>query len=1030
MSNDLIPGLYEKVVTQALKEKLAGLSHSLKAYSDQLSSSDASARLVEHLQQRLRAALITLEDRKAGPAKQIELCNRVLQFIHSQLPELGQSDSGWNAEPVTGELLLAIVEHTPLAVAEAPKRPSIPLPESHLLVNARGEHGVGFELKRELESANQVDLLCSFLLWSGYRALQPALEAFLARHPRKMRVLTTVYMGATQPRVLEELHRLGAHVRVSYDTRRTRLHAKAWLFRRDSGFTTAYIGSSNLSAQALSDGLEWNVRVGSESVSVLRKFQATFEAYWNDPSFEGFDPERDGERLRAALRAERAGESASVLLDIHPYPYQAAILEALAAERQVHNRWRNLVVAATGTGKTVIAALDYRQFREGFREQHGRFPRLLFIAHRQEILTQARATFRHALRLAEFGELFVAGERPTNGDTVFASIQSLARLNLDELPSDGWDMVIVDEFHHAEAASYKRLLEHLRPQLLLGLTATPERADGADLLHWFDGHIAVELRLWDAIEQGLLAPFQYFGLKDSADLSTAWKRGRFDVSKLGELLSAHDVRARQILDAVRAYIADPCRMRAIGFCASKDHARFMAERFTNAGIASRVVLGDSTDREDSISALKDGRVQALFTVDVLSEGVDIPEVDTVLLLRPTESPTVFLQQIGRGLRIAHGKRCLTVLDLVSTPEREFRLDRNLRALVGGTRRGVLHQTEMGFPMLPPGCSIELTPDARDLVIANLKQALRAQRATLVREIRSLGVHATVADVLRETGWSLDELYRGRCLTALKRAAGLLAESTSAAVEELERGLARLVGLDDPAILQMVRHDASRAKPPSPSRAWAIVLSTLFKERGFAEPAACLASLWSHPNHLRELSELASVLLEDLKFVPIAQPERMGGLHVHCHYRQEQILAALTYGERSELTRVREGVYFLESPRLDLLFVTLKKDEKDFSPSTMYKDYVISPQLFHWQSQSQTAALSIKGQRNIKHEALKITPLLFVRTEDSDDRGETAPYLFLGPVQYVTHEGERPLSITWRLEHPIPAAFFEAARIAV
>lgn len=1030
MSNQPTPGLYEQVVTQALKEKLAGLAHSLASYSNQLSSTDASARLVEHLQRRLHEALVTLEDREAGPAAQIELCNRVLQFVHRQLLELGQTDSGWNADPVTDELLLAIVERTPLTVSEAPKRPSIPLPESHLLVNARGEHGVGFELRRELDSADRVDLLCSFLLWSGYLRLQPAIQGFLERHPEKMRVLTTVYMGATQPRVLEELCRLGAQVRVSYDTRRTRLHAKAWLFRRDSGFTTAYIGSSNLSAQALSDGLEWNVRVGSESESVLRKFQATFESYWNDASFEAFDPARDGERLRKALRAERAGQSASVLLDIHPYPYQAAILEALAAERMVHGRWRNLVVAATGTGKTVIAALDYRQFRASFREQHGRFPKLLFVAHRQEILTQARATFRHALRFAEFGELFVAGERPTSGDAVFASVQSLSRLDLAELPAGAWDMVIVDEFHHAEAATYKRLLEHLSPQLLLGLTATPERADGADLLHWFGGHIAVELRLWDAIEQGLLAPFQYFGLKDAADLSSTWRRGRFDVSALGELLSAHDARAHQVLDAVRGYVADPQRMSAIGFCASKAHAHFMAERFTRAGIASQVVLGDSTNRDEAIAALKNGQLQALFTVDVLSEGVDIPEVDTILLLRPTESPTVFLQQIGRGLRIAEGKRCLTVLDLVSTPEREFRLDRNLRALVGGSRRGLLGQAEQGFPLLPPGCSIELTPDARELVIANLKQALKAQRTALVREIKNLGVTTSVADVLRETGWSLEELYRKRCLTELKRDAGLTIDEVTSELRELERAIPRLVGLDDPVLLQMIREDAARSEPPIASRAWATVLSTLFQERGFAQPGTCLAYLWSHPHHLREISELAEVLLEELKFVPIPQPERMGGLQVHCHYRQEQILTALTYGQRSELKRVREGVYFIESSQLDLLFVTLKKSEKDYSPSTMYKDYVISPDLFHWQSQSQTTAHSVKGRRNIEHQALGITPLLFVRTEDADERGETAPYIFLGPVQYVSHEGERPLSITWRLAHAIPAAFFEAARIAV
>ena len=410
------------------------------------------------------------------------------------------------------ELLMEVLGGDLGAVAR--RRPQLPLRRTDLLVNDRGEPRLAHEVAAEIASADQVDLLCAFLKWSGLQLVEDALVEAIGRGVR-VRVLTTTYVGATEARAVDRLIELGAEVLISYEVLRTRLHAKAWLFTRASGLDTAYVGSSNLSRAAMVDGLEWNVRLSrAENPAVVTKFAATFEAYWLDPTFEAYDPAVAGDRLRAALQAAGSrgpvGANGPTLalagLDVRPYAFQQEILDRLDAERQVHDRWRNLVVAATGTGKTVIAALDYRRLRE----QLGGDPSLLFVAHRQEILEQTLRTFREVLAEGSFGELSVGGDRPEAWRHVFASIQGLGTVldgRFGGMGADQFDVVIVDEFHHAAASTYERLLSLVTPKVLLGLTATPERSDGGVILRWFDGHVAAELRVWEALERDLLCPF-------------------------------------------------------------------------------------------------------------------------------------------------------------------------------------------------------------------------------------------------------------------------------------------------------------------------------------------------------------------------------------------------------------------------------------------------------------------------------------------------------------------------------------------
>ncbi len=481
-------------------------------------------------------------------------------------------------------------------------RPRTPLSDAALLTNAHGEPSLGAELRAELDTSDTVDLLCAFVKWHGIRLLEAELGR-LKQRGTPFRVVTTTYMGATERAALDRLVReFGAQVKIQYDAQRTRLHAKAWMFRRNTRFDTAYVGSSNLSRAALLDGVEWNVRLSHVGTPACWRSSARHSTPTGttDPSRRTTPtgiatgsttpwPKRRAARNTAESRISLSG------LEVRPYPYQQEMLEALDVERTVHGRHRNLVVAATGTGKTVVAALDYRGL---CNEETGERPSLLFVAHRKEILEQSLRTYREVLADASFGELYVGGARPERWRHVFASVQSLTSYGVTNIPADAYEVIVIDEFHHAEARTYRRILDHFAPRELLGLTATPERTDGTDVRAFFDGRTAAELRLWDALGADLLCPFHYFAVADGTDLrQISWKRGRYDEDELSSVYTGNDARAAIVLKQLRDKVLDPGAMRALGFCVSVAHAEFMAQCFNEAGVPARAVSGETPPAE-------------------------------------------------------------------------------------------------------------------------------------------------------------------------------------------------------------------------------------------------------------------------------------------------------------------------------------------------------------------------------------------------------------------------------------------------
>lgn len=738
---ELPPGRYDTVVDRRLRELLAQLAD--RVHLSDLDDSEQPRRLASHVADVLTRVLGAAEEHE-----RIDIVNALLGY-------LGEADTEVPGPP---QLLQAVTPRADAAPAEAPE---IPLSAHDLLVNARGEPHLAAELKRELASADRVDLIVAFVRWYGVRLVIDELAAAISRGV-PVRLLTTTYTGSTEQRALNELVARGVEIRVSYDTAVTRLHAKSWIFHRDSGFGTAFVGSSNLTRTAMMDGREWNLRLAQAGAGVLfDKLATAFEAQWESGDYEPYDPDR----FAAAVSASAPPGEESVLsgLELQPRPYQLEILDALTVERDVHGSTRNLVVAPTGTGKTVVAALDYQRLRA----EHGDLT-LLVVAHREQILHQSRRTFREALGDGSFGELLVGGHRPTDGRHVFASIQTLSQPHARALIGDAFDMVIVDEFHHSQAPTYQQLLDGIDAGWLLALTATPERADGLDVRRWTDGRTAFDMRLWHALDRQLLAPFQYFGIADVVDLSQVrWQAGHYDLGDLGNVLTGNDARDRLVVRQVQHIITDPHQMRALGFCATVEHARAMASLFNRVGWPAAAI--DATtpqqEREQRIAALRSGELTTIFSRDVFNEGVDIPEVDTILLLRPTESVTVHLQQLGRGLRRHHGKDVCTVLDFIGQHRREYRFDLRLQAMTGISRRGLVTAAEDGFPYLPSGCHIELDRQATEWVVQHLKEAVQANRRALTRELVRLASQQqrrdapSLPEFLDETGVELEDVAK-------------------------------------------------------------------------------------------------------------------------------------------------------------------------------------------------------------------------------------------------------------------------------
>ena len=1056
-------GLYEQLINEKLQKKIleARKAEEQRVETGAVDAAESARVLADYVAKLVEKQLTAVAEsatKEEAEEEQVRLVNQLLEAI-------GGADRE-NLLPLTSEKkvdqLLSVVNTKNSAFAFQKRgsfpRPSTSLAQSSLFTGADHEPPMYVELEKEIESADRIDLLVSFVKWSGLRLILEPLKKFTDRGG-KLRIITTSYMGATDVKAIEELSKLShTEINVSYDTERTRLHAKSYMFYRESGFSTAYIGSSNLSRAAVSSGLEWNIKITSQDQPpTMEKMKATFESYWNSSEFETYQ-EKDKEKLQEAIYRERNKDKAKYpeqgtnpyILEVQPYPYQQAILDKLQAEREIHQRYKNLLVAATGTGKTVVAALDFRRFCQQFRQD--RKPRLLFVAHREELLQQSLATFRSVMRDPTFGSLLVGREnQPETIDQLFVSIQSFQSKDFTKRVPDKhyYDFIIIDEFHHAAAPSYQELLSYYEPKILLGMTATPERMDGKSVLSYFDGRIAVEIRLPDAIDRKLLCPFQYFGVNDTTDLSQVrWTRGGYDAGELSNVYSMEQYGAKKRADWILAetnrYVTDWNDVIGLGFCVSKAHAQYMSEFFNDHGVPAMYLTSDTpyAERTRAEQKLVSGQVKFIFVVDLYNEGVDIKEVNTILFLRPTESLTIFLQQLGRGLRLSEGKECLTVLDFIGQANKKYDFEKKFMALMDGNHGSLSEEIKKGFVSVPRGCYIHLEKKATEHILSNINASLGVQ-GKLIQRISTFaedsGRPLTLDNFLTYYDMDIKDFYTKK-ETAGDNAAGFYRLCVKAdkgenfqepLEQELTKALAKICAIDSRRWIKTLLSELSpeAAVEGAAQGAERRLLLQMFQytiwtststknPHDYGNLDGDMASIKQNPTLCREICDILQYNLDHLDFVD--ESVDLGfvcPLDLHCHYTKDQILVAL--GHADKVKSMRQGVCYLPDRKLDVFINTLNKADKDYSPTTMYADYSINEHLFHWQSQSTTSETSKTGQRYIHHKALGSKILLFVREYNEDQTG-TAPFVYLGKAEYRSHQGSSPMNIIWRLERPIPA----------
>lgn len=1039
-------GLYESIKTDQLEDLLSGIQANVQF--EDLKSETVLRHLLHALTEEISDVLTEAARDVKNPedkvATQVELLNQLM--LHAR--KLVNSNVASSEVSTPPQILRSISpSHQNMVL------PAIGLAQPWLFTSGKDSPALLHELQSELASCSRVDILVSFITVSGVRKLIDTLKTVTALDAQgcsqtQIRIITTTYVGATDQKAVDQLAALpNTQVKVSLDGRRTRLHAKAWIFERETRFGSAYVGSANLSGAALMGGLEWTVKFTEKGQgSLFNRARAHFETLWQDDEFQIYDPDNTTHQqaLKAALVRERGGhygvtEGISTFFDIQPKPFQRIILEQLENER-AQRRFKSLLVAATGTGKTVMAAFDYKRLCE----REGGQPRLLFVAHRNEILQQALNTYRHVLRDGNFGELLTGQHSPNDYSHVFSTIQSaLSRNLIGQFGTNYWRVVVIDECHHMAANSFLQFVTTIEPAYLLGLTATPERQDNKNIFRHFDmrpdGSPAAQLQLWHALDQQLLAPFEYYAIDDGMDYrNVPWQQTN-EVSVLDSVLTGNQTRARAIVNAWQGLVSDISACRALAFCVSINHAKFMTEMFNRSGIKAALITGeaDSTERQALPRKLKRREINVLVTVDLYNEGIDLPFIDTLLLLRPTQSATLFQQQIGRGLRLHEGKESCLILDFVGMTSGNFRFDILYSAITGLTRKEIIAGVEKGFGKLPLGCHIQLQRKAREYVLESLRQAVNFSWKGLVRELahyqqRTGSRVVSLSQFLHDQQLEITDIYRATAgsgntgWTPLKREASLLNTHANAAALQREKYYSRRFGallhIDDIDQIHFIQAIANGnnlvlSKPHAHTR-----LLMFCYQIGGGHGALNTTSVL---DVLAESSEIRQELSELTDYLEARSVKRFGSvpglshtpLKLHSAYQIREILSGIEYYTEQSAPPLQAGVLRLNKQKVELLFVTLDKSDA-LHEGVAYDDYAISRSQFHWQSQGTTRPDTPAGKRYIHQAENGWEFQLFVRLN------KQSPYRSCGPVDFVSYHGMRPMNITWRLRAPLPDTLFQ------
>ncbi|PWK15972.1 DUF3427 domain-containing protein [Tumebacillus permanentifrigoris] len=936
-----------------------------------------------------------------------------------------------------------------------------------------GDQNLFKMLKFELITADSADFMVSFIRWSGLQLLLRAFDE-MQQENKKVRILTSTYLKYTEPKALRRLHELdNVELRVFNSGQRS-FHTKAYLFTRESGMDTTIIGSSNLSKAALQDGFEWNVKLPTSShIPVAKRAHQIFEEMWSDPrsipvTDEFLERYEFDYQQKPQMKFYSIAKGQDVLAKKEiikktptPNPMQVEALQALRETRQ-NGYKRGVIIAATGTGKTYLSAFDVHQFEAST---------LLFLAHRDELLEGAKTTFAHVFNDPEMCGKLSGTQKDWDRPYLFSTVQTMYREDvLARYQPDHFEYIIVDEFHHAQADTYQKILDYFKPKFLLGLTATPERMDGRDVLALCDHNVVYETRLRDALKRGMLVPFHYFGLSDPhVDYEEIpMQNGTFNEAALVHALNSHE-RVGYVIDMIQKFGHDGDLLKALGFCASIEHAQYMSNEFNSRGYHTACLTGNDHPvlRQEMISRLINDKdpLHVIFTVNIFNEGVDIPTVNMLLFLRPTDSATIFIQQLGRGLRKAKGKEYVTVLDFIGNYQKSFIVPLALSGQVNHKAfdRDALRVTlETEFSNLPEGCYVDLEEISRQQILNtldNVRMDSRQMLTDLYNQFRrDLGYSPELPDFLySEQAPSLFYFIKkfGSWVQTKKAMKDLNEFDINLLASEfhfsLVQRLEQMLPLRWPYEF-VVLDLATKLKTVTVSQ----VISELQKRF-----STTLINEQVHGSFvlqaMRRLSKIPSKQqwafgeFSDEQF--IISEKVFDAWHVHemAGYLQQRLIYGLIefhrtskpdifFGSQNGLIEYQnytrnELMFLFQSPAQEgswregvskvdnhyLIFINLNKDE-GIADHLDYKDYFVDNQHFHWQSPNQDSHQASRGQLYVEHKNRDVHFHLFVR-KFKEMHGTTLPFTYVGEMDYMRSSGDRPMNITWKLHRSIPDDLF-------
>lgn len=915
--------------------------------------------------------------------------------------------------------------------------------ENFLIVNRKTKFKNFFTyLKEELNSCDSFCFIVSFIKFSGIQLLINTLDE-LKNRGIKGRIITSVYLNITDPKALRKLMEYdNVEIKVYTNTRES-FHTKAYLFHRKE-YSSCIIGSSNLSQSALYSGEEWNVRLVKDNyLDIFDQSCEQFEKIWDSNEavelnsrfidmYEEFKSNTGNIETFDFKKEENNKEI------FRPNKMQSELLEKLKLTRQFGNK-KGLIVAATGTGKTYLAAMDIL---------HVKPASFLFIAHREELINNAFNVFSKILPhdISEYGFL-TGSEKNYNKKFMFSTIQSLYK-NTEYFSKQAFDYIIIDEFHHSKASTYETVLNYFEPSFLLGLTATPERMDGKDILELCDYNLIGEMGLREALEYDLLSPFHYFGLIDNTVdyKEIPFSNGRYDDRILGEKLSIPK-RVEFIHSKIEKIGFDGDKVKAIAFCANIKHAEYMKEQFKLKGYTTESITArdNQQNRREITDNFQNGNIEILCVVDIFNEGIDIPDVNLLLFLRPTMSSTIFIQQLGRGLRKVKNKDFVTILDFIGNHKKDYIITQAFSENTLSEKDRLLTEIKNQFSDIPGASYIELDRICQDRIISKIENYNSLSKDNIVAEY---------LEFKNEFGRELDIIDFKDNIELFLRLKNKFGSFVKA--QKLIEKLDYYFHNDEEEIFGILEKNFSINYP------YEVLIIWLLSETGTISPKDVISKFESVflikinkklQYHLiiramRELSEndlfifnslTNTISLKTTDFTKFFKKRLIGLIElfilnfkkkIDINEFNNNILVKYNDYSRIELqilldSNAQKGSWragYSVSREHICLFITLNKSLV-LKEELKYDNYFHRQDIVQWISQNKTSHDSKVGRMYVEHKDLNMKVHIFIRKDPVLENGAAAPFSYLGEAEYHTSHGDKPMYMLWKLEHPVPNELF-------